>query len=73
MLVVDLALDLDLVVQHDYCYSLFVGALLFTLNRLQRIQNAATRLVAGRARKNSVCSESRRWSLHWLLIRERIH
>ena len=67
------ALVCALVFSHlDYCNSLLVGAPLTTLNRPQRVQNAAARLVAGRTRVRSETSESIRKSLHWLPILERI-
>ena len=56
----------------DYCNSLLAGTPMSTLDRLQRVQNAAAKVVAGRARVKSERLESIRSSLHWLPIRERI-
>ena len=49
-----------------------VCALQSKLNRLQRVQNAAARLVVGRARARSERSEALRKPLLWLPVRERI-
>ena len=67
------ALVCTLVLSHrDYCNSLLAGAPFSILNRLQRVQNAETRLVAGRTRVRSDRFEPLQMSLHWLPIQERI-
>ena len=54
----------------NYCNSLLAGATSSVLNRLQRVQNAAARLVIRRTRLDRSGPLLR--SLHWLPIRERI-
>ena len=56
----------------DYSNSLLAGTPMCTFDRLQRVQNAAAKVVAGRARVRSERLESIKRSLYWLPIRERI-
>ena len=55
----------------DYCNSLLAGASAKDLWRLQKVQNAATRFIAGRRSLNST-SEIRK-QLHFLPVKERIN
>ncbi len=50
----------------DYCNSLYVGLPLYSVNRLQKIQNAAARLITGTSRYEHITPDLRR--LHWLPI-----
>ena len=54
----------------DYCNSLLFGISEDSLDRLQRVQNAAARLIYG-LRKNDHITEALK-ELHWLPIRFRI-
>ena len=54
----------------DYCNGLFVGISEGLLDRLQRIQNAAARLVTGTRKYEHITPVLR--SLHWLPVRQRI-
>ena len=54
----------------DYCNSLFINISKKNLNKLQKLQNAAARLVLGRRRRDSA-SEALH-VLHWLKVEARI-
>ena len=54
----------------DYCNALVYGIADDLLRRLQSVQNAAARLVAGSRRSDHVTPVLRR--LHWLPVRRRI-
>lgn len=54
----------------DYCNSLFYNLKKSTLNKLQKVQNAAARVVLKLKKHVSVRSEL--FNLHWLRIEERI-
>ena len=56
----------------DYCNSLLYGVPQCILDRFQRIQNAAARLVLGKARSRYLHARPLCKKLHWLPIRERI-
>ena len=54
----------------DYCNSLFIGASIERINKLQRLQNNAAEMTM--MRKKSDSSHEILKELHWLPIRERI-
>jgi len=54
----------------DYCNSLLCGIADTQLQRLQSVQNAASRLVTGTRRSEHITPVLR--SLHWLPVRQRI-
>ena len=54
----------------DYCNSLLVGISAHLIRRLQVLQNAAARLIAGARRYDHITPILQ--SLHWLPVRERI-
>ena len=54
----------------DYCNSLLINISKENLNKLQKLQNAAARLVLGRRRRESAVQALR--DLHWLNIEKRI-
>ena len=54
----------------DYCNALLYGIADDLLRRLQSVQNAAARMVAGSRRSNHITPVVRR--LHWLPVRRRI-
>ena len=54
--------------QLDYCNSLYYGLNLSSINKLQRVQNCAARLV----RKKNVPLDDVFVDCHWLKVRERI-
>jgi len=54
----------------DYCNSLFFGISEGLMNRLQSVQNAATRLVTGTRRSDHISPVLRQ--LHWLPVRQRV-
>jgi hypothetical protein len=56
--------------QLDYGNALLVGLPSAQLDRLQRVQNAAARLITGAKRRDSITPHLR--SLHWLPIKQRI-
>ena len=54
----------------DYCNSLLHGINASQLNKLQRVQNAAARLISGALWRDHITPVLR--ELHWLPVRERI-
>jgi len=54
----------------DYCYSILAGVSGQLLQRLQSVQNAATRLVTGTRRSDRMTPILRQ--LHWLPVHQRI-
>ena len=54
----------------DYCNSLFVNISKGNLDKLQKLQNAAARLVVGGKKRESVSGALRK--LHWLRVEARI-
>ncbi|KAI2647433.1 DNA mismatch repair protein MSH3 [Labeo rohita] len=55
----------------DYCNSLYVGISQTALSRLQLVQNAAARLLAGVHKRDHITPVLR--SLHWLPVRYRVN
>ena len=61
----------SLVTSHlDYCNAIFSGLPEYLLNHLQKVQNAAAKLVLGMKKHDSVIAALT--TLHWLPIRARI-
>ena len=54
----------------DYCNSLFVNISKENLNKLQKVQNSAARLVLGRRRRESASKALH--DLHWLNVESRV-
>ena len=54
----------------DYCNSILVGLSSSSIDRLQRVQNCAARLVTGARRFDSITPHLK--SLHWLPIKQMI-
>ena len=54
----------------DYCNSLYFGLIKSSINKLQRVQNAAARLVVKRRKYESIRNDIN--NLHWLRIEQRI-
>ena len=54
----------------DYCNSLYYGISLNTLNKLQKVQNAAARLIARVNSRTSISPVI--YNLHWLRIESRV-
>ena len=55
----------------DYCNSTFVGITNEQFNRLQRVQNAAARLILSKRKRDHVTPLLR--ELHWLPVKARCH
>ena len=55
----------------DYCNALFYGINESLLDKLQRVQNAAARVIANKRKYDHISKVME--DLHWLKIRERIH
>lgn len=55
----------------DYCNSLYVGLPKWQLDKLQRVQNAAARVITGTRRREHITPILK--SLHWLPVYYRIH
>lgn len=56
----------------DYCNSLLAGVPQYSFDRLQRVMNAAARIVC-RAGRRAHISELLRHQLHWLPVPQRVH
>ena len=54
----------------DFCNSLFYGLNSSCINKLQKVQNAAVRLITKKSKRDSVLKDLR--ELHWLRVEERI-
>ena len=54
----------------DYCNGLFFNMSKKNINKLQKVQNAAARLVAGKRKRDSISHTLRQ--LHWLNVESRI-
>ena len=54
----------------DYCNSLLIGVNEYNLNKLQKIQNMACRVINNLRKHDSITSHLQ--DLHWLKMRERI-
>ena len=55
----------------DYCNSLLIGVNEYNLNKLQRIQNMACRVINNLKKHDSITSHLQ--DLHWLEVREQIN
>jgi len=55
----------------DYCNSLLYGIFDYNINRLQRIQNSAARIVTNTRKHDHITPILQK--LHWLLVRQRIY
>jgi len=55
----------------DYCNSLLYGISDYNINRFQRIQNGADRIVTNTQKYDNIPQILQ--ILHWLLVRQRIH
>jgi len=55
----------------DYCNSLLYGIFNYNINRLQRIQNSAARIVNNTRKYDHITPILQK--LHWLPVRQRIH
>jgi len=56
----------------DYCNCLLAGAMKASLDKLQRIMNAAARVVSDTHKFDRGLSSIRRNNLHWLDVPERV-
>jgi len=56
----------------DYCNALLAGALKVTINKLQRVLNAAARVVSGTRKFDRGLSRLLHTDLHWLDVSERV-
>ena len=54
----------------DYCNSLFFGTSKSNLNKLQKVQNTAARLVVRKRKRQSISDDIKK--LHWLRVESRI-
>ena len=54
----------------DYCNSLFLGLNKSIINKLQKVQNAAARLILKKRKRTSIRSDIK--DLHWLRVDQRI-
>ena len=54
----------------DYCNSLLYGITKYNLEKLQKVQNAAARVVSGKRKHDHISSTL--FSLHWLPVKYRI-
>ena len=54
----------------DYCNALFFGLNKSLVNKLQKVQNAAARLILRKRKRTSIRSDIK--SLHWLRVNQRI-
>ena len=54
----------------DYCNSALFGMSESNLDKLQRVQNAAARMVVGKRKRDSISDDIK--NLHWLRVRSRI-
>ena len=54
----------------DYCNSTLFGMSESNLDKLQRVQNAAARMVVGKRKRDSISNDIK--NLHWLRVRSRI-
>lgn len=55
----------------DYCNSLLFGISQYNLNRLQRIQNCAARIITGTKKYDHITPALQK--LHWLPVKQRIY
>jgi len=55
----------------DYCNSLLHGISDYNINRLQRIQNSAARIITNTRKYDHITPILQ--NLHWLPVRQRIH
>ena len=56
----------------DYCGSLLIGAPKKTTDKLQRVLNAATRIISNTRKFDRGLSQFRRRDLHWLDVDDRV-
>ena len=56
----------------DYCISLLAGTAKKTTDKLQRVLNAAARVVSNRGKYDRGLTQYRRQTLHWLDVADRI-
>jgi len=56
----------------DYCVGLLAGAPKKTTDKLQRVLNAAARVVSNRDKYDRGLTQFRRHTLHWLDVTDRI-
>ena len=56
----------------DYCNAVFAAAPKVTINKLQRVQNAAPRVVTGMWKFDRCLSQLLHTELHWLEVSERV-
>ena len=64
--------DLNLDQHHDYCNTLLAGSSKVTTDKLQRVLNAAARILAGTHKFDRGLSRLLHTELHWLGIPERV-